>query len=175
MCRTTGAPLPKHAMGTRTSRGLMPMVLAGRTPREPPSLPPEPTPRYPKNRGPFLEGRGDPRGAQHRPLFATTGPSTLESGLGATCGVEGAQERACTSGGGLAAACRKSEGWIDWQECRGAAAQGVDEHRVLTMNPVHGAGALVGAGEARGGQEGSSTSVWAPTSKNRGKKNLHIG
>ena len=79
--------------------------------------------------------------------------------------MRGAQEHACTRGERLAVAGRRSERWIDWHECRGAAARGVDGQRALTMETGYGAGALVGAGEARGGQEGSSPSFWVPTLK----------
>jgi len=80
--------------------------------------------------------QGYPRSAQDRPLFATTGPSSLDSGLGATCGGSKAPGNVRAPAGG---GCRKSEGWIDWLECRGAAVQGGKGHRVLTMDPDHGA------------------------------------
>jgi hypothetical protein len=73
-------------MDTRRSQGVLPMVLARRTPWCPPSLPPEPRGRHPKNIGVFLEVQGYPRGAQQRPLLATTVPSTINKGLGAPCG-----------------------------------------------------------------------------------------
>ena len=65
---------------------------------------------------------------------------------------------------------RKSGGWIDWQECRGTAAQLIGGHGVLTMDPDHGAWELGGAGEALGGQEGSSPSFWAPAAKKLKRK-----
>ena len=51
-----------------------------------PRSPPETAPRHPKAQGVFLEVQSYPRGAQQRPLFTTTGPGTLESGLRTTCG-----------------------------------------------------------------------------------------
>jgi hypothetical protein len=86
VCRACGAPPPVHAMDTGSSQGLMPMVLAGRAPRGPPSLPPEPRGRHPQNTGVFLEVHGYPWGAKQSPLLVTTVPGTLGSGMGATCG-----------------------------------------------------------------------------------------
>jgi hypothetical protein len=86
VCRASRAPLPEHAMDTRRSQGVLPMVLARRTPWCPPSLPPEPRGRHPKNIGVFLEVQGYPRGAQQRPLLTTIVSTTIGSGMGATCG-----------------------------------------------------------------------------------------
>jgi hypothetical protein len=85
-CKASGAPPPVHAMDTGSSQGLIPMVLARRMPRGPPSLPPEPRGRHPQIKGVFLEVHGYPRDAQQRPLLATTVPSTIVSGMSAPCG-----------------------------------------------------------------------------------------
>ena len=86
VCRATGAPPPVHAMDMGSSQRWVPMVLARRTPRGPPSLPTEPGGRQLKNAGVFLEVQGYPQGAQQRPLLATTVPSTIGWGMGAPCG-----------------------------------------------------------------------------------------
>ena len=46
----------------------------------------ETAPRPAKTQGFFLEVQSYPRGTQQRPLFTTTGPGTLKSGLRTTCG-----------------------------------------------------------------------------------------
>jgi hypothetical protein len=86
VCRASRAPLPEHAMDIRHSQGVLPTVLARRTPRGPPSQPPEQPPEPGCAGGHFLEVQGYPRGAQQRPLLETTVPSTIGSGLGAPCG-----------------------------------------------------------------------------------------
>jgi len=54
VCRACGAPLPVHAMDTRSSQGWMPMFMARNTPCGPPCLPPMPRCQHPqKHRGHF--------------------------------------------------------------------------------------------------------------------------
>ena len=79
MCRPSVATLPEHVTGKGTARGLIPTVLAQRTPQDLTALPPEHTSKT-------YKVQDDLRGAKQRPLSSTTVPSTIDSGRGATCG-----------------------------------------------------------------------------------------
>jgi hypothetical protein len=86
VCRTSGAPQPAHATVMGSSQRVLPTVRAGRTPRGPPSLPPRPTPRTQNHRGSFWRCKATPGAPSSAPPLATTVPSTIGSGMGATCG-----------------------------------------------------------------------------------------
>ena len=86
MCRASVAPPPEHVTVTGTARGLIPTILAQQTPQDQPSLPPEHTSKTVRTQGIIFKVQDDPRGVKQRPLSSTTGPSTIESGRGATCG-----------------------------------------------------------------------------------------
>ena len=158
-------------MGTKHPHGVLPTVLARRTPRCPPSQPPRDRPPAPQNPRGFSGGAKLPPGypatpprPDHGTWHARIGPENYLRGAKAPGNVR------APAGGGSRRLARKSGGWIDWQECRGTAAQLTGGHGVLAMDPDHGAGELGGAGEALGGQEGSSPSFWAPAAKKLKRK-----
>jgi hypothetical protein len=124
VCRASRAPLPEHAMDIRHSQGVLPTVLARRTPRGPPSQPPEQPPEPGCAGGHFLEVQGYPRGAQQRPLLETTVPSTIGSGLGAPCGGRRRPGTGVPLRGGARGGLQKIRDGIDPQQSGGGAARG---------------------------------------------------
>jgi hypothetical protein len=124
VCRASRAPLPEHAMDIRHSQGVLPTVLARRTPRGPPSQPPEQPPEPGCAGGHFLEVQGYPRGAQQRPLLETTVPSTIGSGLGAPCGGRRRPGTGVPLRGGARGGLQKIRDGIDPQQSGDGAARG---------------------------------------------------
>ena len=81
MCRASRAPPPEHVTGTGTARGLIPTVLAQRTPQDQPSLPPEHTSKTVRTQRVIFKVQDDPPGRKAAPPLLDHGaPPLLDHG-----------------------------------------------------------------------------------------------